>query len=308
MEERDIKLNRNSFPTGESLNTGLQDLVTVNASAYSSLAEARQLKPELIQRMLQTLGDYGMVLFGLNQSTSVENAKLDLIELRKYFGNPMMHKYADADGHVLITSKPGVYTDGIKSPQSDPGQQSPHTDAAYYASIPPFIALFSVQPAVEGGQGIVVRGEEILKYMLREHPENLPSLFARDALRVQRLERSAGHALFTYIDGRVNVCYGDHEYNQTQPSEDSALGFKDVETYVKDSSNWNVINPKSGQIAIYRNDRLLHGRLKWGDGPGVERLSIRAWFDGNSSYAEAIKPGFALTDLENNSIVKMLHI
>lgn len=265
--------------------SSLQELVTIRATSERS--------SDTWEEALDTITTHGLVIVETGV-TDVAAAKVELIDLRDYLGEPLGHKHADHDGHVLITADPSVYQDRVRRPQSDSGQQSPHTDGAF-GEPPPIIALYALQPAARGGESMFIDGGDLFTHMLTTHPDQLPPLLAPDAVQVRRGDQVAGNPIFQLGgDDRLRVAFSNHEYNDAIPSPGSKHAFNSVDVYVKNPDNWHTITPRPGQLTIIDNTRMLHGRKAWGDSEGQTRRSIRAWYDNNPNGREGIETGIQL--------------
>ena len=238
---------------------------------------------------LEKLSEHGLVIVEFGP-IDVPTAKRHLTDLQSVFGNPIGHRHADDDGHVIFSS--AAYDDDVRRPQSDSGQQSPHTDGVF-GEPPPIIALVSVQTAAEGGESIYIHGGTVIDHMYSNHPNQLPPLLEHDAVRVQRGTEEASNPVFRLNeDGRrILVAFSHHEYNQAIPSQEAEEGFNSISRFVRNRRNWHTMQPRSGQLTIISNLEWFHGRRKWNEILGQERTSVRGWFDNNPSQGQGLQLG-----------------
>lgn len=238
-----------------------------------------------------TLGQEGFVSVNLlpgDRTVALQN----LTHLMSLFGGCVAHKH-DRDGFVDLTTNPGYYDSTIRRPQSDNGPQAPHVDGSV-SSAPAVVATYCITPACSGGETLIVDLEEAFLAILEAHPSDLRSLFRPDAVTIRRGSRSSSRALF-HLDHNVLRCfYSNHEYNEVTPHPVAQRGFRFIDDFVKDPNNQRVIKTEPGQIMLFANNRIAHGRRGFTDKPNAWRHFVRAWYDGY-----LLEPGVAsilLTD------------
>lgn len=254
---------------------------------------AATIKDEEILQTLETFYDHGLVVMEFEKPKSPQVVRENLLSLSLFFGRIQDHKHAKG-GIVDITTKPGIYKpDGIKRPQNDNGEQSPHTDGAF-GEAPPIIALGCYKDASVGGESTYVDMKDVFQHLWETDVQALSGLFLPNAATVIRGDQQKKGPIFSYGNNSIQACYSNHEYNTADIGKASQDGFLLLDDYVKDEKNQLYIASAPGNITLFDNTRFLHGRKKFINKPGDERWMMRTWYDGNTKALKGYKQGFTI--------------
>lgn len=263
-----------------------EKLRIVVASEYATL-----MSDEKVLQMMETFYDCGLAVIEFEKPTSPNVVRENLSSLSHFFGRMLTHKHAKG-GIVDITTAPGIYkVDGIKRPQNDNGEQSPHTDGAF-GEAPPIIALGCYRSAMIGGESTYVDMKNVFEHLWQRDIQALAGLFLPNAATVIRGDQQKKGPIFSFINNSVQACYSNHEYNTAEIGQASNDGFLLLDDYIKREQNQFSIPTKPGSITLFDNMRFLHGRKSFTDKKDEERWLMRAWYDGNTKTLENYQQGF----------------
>jgi hypothetical protein len=166
-----------------------------------------------------------------------------------------------------------------------------HTDGAEAAlPAPDMFTLYCVRQSAQGGELVTVHLDEILR-RLGERPALLDTL--RRPFQVDRRGDEADGeprtvskpVLFTQ-DGRTSISYlrsyieiGHRHDGVPDLTEEQTAALDALDAVAADPDATRVGKLAKGELAVFDNLRLLHGRHEFVDDPARPRLLIRSWIE-----------------------------
>ncbi len=195
-------------------------------------------------------------------------------------------KIAENFGPIHVNNYGGVFdvkTESNVTLGSNTGSYlGPHTDESYRHA-PPGISLFHCLVASNsGGESILVDGFKAAELLKNEDPESfnvlsrVPVFFQRKALPEEDMQ-AHGRIIAVDIDGEVE---GIRFTDRTIPTQD--LPEKFVEPVYKAIKGfWKIVNSEQlkyqflmspGDLNVFDNHRILHGRTEFDPGKGIRHL------------------------------------
>jgi gamma-butyrobetaine dioxygenase len=268
------------------------DLEALRRSAYDDAARARRKhRPLLWDRA--TAADIPVYDFGDLQS---EQGLLDLMLAVRDYGFARLRGVSLEPGSLLRVSAGfgpthvnnygevfDVKSDANLNLGSNTGEYlPPHTDESYRHDAPGISFFHCLRASPEGGESTLVDGfmaAHVLRQQDRESFDVLatvPLFFQRYALPREDM-RSHTRVLVTDIDGDV---VGMRWTDRTLPPQD--LPGEHVEAVYRAIRRlWTIINDEAlqfcyrmnpGDLHVFDNHRVLHGRLAFDPGAGARHL------------------------------------
>lgn len=212
----------------------------------------------------------GFAIIQINES-HIDN--LEMIEkiCSSLFGAPLCDKNPGRQSYVKVQRE-----DNAKYYVNSHFAQPMHTDEGYTTSFPHFVALYCAESAEVGGDSIIVRLEPLYLKLIQLFGENVNLLFKKDAVTVETaLGVEEKPILFWLDDGSVGISYSA-TLNRMLCSEEVFNLFDYITKYAHTRHNQLRIKLKPGQILLFDNSKILHGRTAFARDDS--RLLYRFWF------------------------------
>lgn len=158
--------------------------------------------------------------------------------------------------------------------------QPVHTDEGYTSRHPKYVGLYCFQQAALGGESIVVQVERLYQSLVKQFNSLVELIFKRNAITVYGLHgREQKPLLFKIENNQIGISYSS--ILQKMWCEEEIFSMYDYITkYIHDVENQIRIKLKPGQILLFDNRRILHGRTAFP--ANTDRLLYRFWFGDNS--------------------------
>ncbi len=244
------------------------------------------LKPKLAQIRKELLNGCGVVLLrGLNLDDITEEvASVLFVGVGAHLGNRRaQNANGDLLGHVRDVGLKGN-DPKVRIYQTNE-RQTFHTDSA------DVVGLICLQPAVEGGQSMVVSGETVFNEMRKRNPELLALLMEPIATdRRGEVPEGAKHycliPVFTYHQGRITNFYQRQYIESAQRFEDAprltARHHEALDLFDELCNDKNIhisMDLQKGDMQFVNNHSLLHDRTGFKDHPDLDkrRHLLRLW-------------------------------
>ena len=227
-----------------------------------------QTREGLLELML-AVRDYGVAkVYGVPTEPG------SLRQVARGFGPLHVNNYGEvfdvkSDAHLNLGSNTGVYL-------------PPHTDESYRHDAPGISFFHCLLAAPEGGESILVDGFMAAERLRVQDPAsfellcNVPVFFQRYALPQEDM-RSHTRMLVTDVDGEVVGCRWT---DRTLPPQDLPADLVEP-VYRAIRRLWRIINDDSlqhcyrlspGELHVFDNHRVLHGRLGFDPAAGPRHL------------------------------------
>ena len=158
--------------------------------------------------------------------------------------------------------------------------QPMHTDEGYTTTYPRYVALYCFKKSEYGGDSIIVRVKPLYDILKQEFSDDAGVLFQPDAITVDGAKGMQVKPLMTRLeDNEIGISYSF--ILKSMKCDDKVFQqFNFITNYIHDVVNQIRFKLQQGQILIFDNCRILHGRTRFM--PGSDRLLYRFWFDPNS--------------------------
>lgn len=256
-------------------------------SQYPYIVELSSLAglPDRTPAVAEIMKDYGFCIF-----RGLPNDGDTILAVAQRFGNIQRHIRDDARGvcgdapadlswQKYISEYRGVSTDEFL----------PHTDGSFVDGMlvegttakritPPRMLLVQVaQRAESGGDNMVSDGGGILEYLAREEPEIARALLRPGCITISRDDQMALQAAVfePTQNGALKMRF---RYDETvyAPSWacDALTRFKQLTLDPRFSTE---VDADLGDIMVFDNWRVLHGRKSFSNAPGAKRKFRRVW-------------------------------
>jgi len=212
-----------------------------------------------------------------------ECSKQDFIQLTQYFGNIIRHNQSDDLGILPITLLSN-YPDYANTHHH---HLALHTDGAFEA-VPPAVMAMQCEVAAErGGLSCLVDGHEVYRYLRQVDPVGLQYLFEPDVFHIQRDNQLAQRAIFWHDrDGTLKIAFRSDQVAKITIRPHAQAVFERVKQFLADPANQIQWSLQPGQILIFDNTRMLHGRTAFP--PNSRRKINGLWFDGQPVATDAL--------------------
>lgn len=218
--------------------------------------------------------------------------------LASMVARPVSQKLAGRMVYSVVDTgqRPG---NGVRPDQTNIGQPF-HTDNSYNLSPPPYVTLFCLETAMEGGISRLINLETVRRIMAERHPDLLDRLYRPYCYDRQReheegedpvlwnpilAEREDGH-LFARLSPFL-IRAGYRVAGQPMDSEGEAA-LDAWEAITQDHALYKEFLFEPGQIQFVDNRRLGHCRTAFTDWPDPDRKRhlVRLWLrnEGSTHY------------------------
>ena len=212
--------------------------------------------------------------YGLARVTGVPAEAGSLLSVAELFGPIHVNNYGRvfdvrSDANLNLGSNTGHFL-------------PPHTDESYRHDAPGISFFHCLEAAPEGGASILVDGFHAAQILREQHPDSfelltrVPVFFQRYALPDEDM-RSHTRMLVTDIDGDV---VGVRWTDRTLPPQDLPAHYVEP-VYRAIRRLWTIINDdalqfryvmRPGDLHLFDNHRVLHGRLAFDPASGSRHL------------------------------------
>jgi len=197
-----------------------------------------------------------------------------LAPLSRRFGKPVRHKLSDEHGVHPIRYIPG-YPEYANAANGD---LPLHTDGSFEPSPPATMLMYCETPSSMGGLSTLALGDELLGHIARTAPEALPGLRRPDAFRIRRDDREAARAVFEDRGDRLRLAFRYADDLPIRVHPEAEEGYRIVREWVADPTNAIAFRLESGEVLIFDNARMLHGRTAFPTDSGRHLHGL--WCDG----------------------------
>jgi alpha-ketoglutarate-dependent taurine dioxygenase len=205
--------------------------------------------------------------------------------LHEPFGVPIFHKLSDQYGIHPIRYMPGYpeYAN-VNAEHLDL-----HTDGSFEPVPPTYMLMYCETPADEGGDSLLASGDRLFKHLSLEHPGYLAALSKPAAFTITRDDRTAKRAVFTPVNGRLRLAFRSGNDIRLEIDSKAVTAFDHVRAWLRDPANCIHYKLGAGDILIFDNTRMLHGRTAF------SRESARSlhglWCNGQSAFRDRLTSG-----------------
>jgi len=154
---------------------------------------------------------------------------------------------------------------------------------------PTYMLMYCETPADEGGDSLLASGDRLFKHLSREHPGYLAALSKPAAFTITRDDRTAKRAVFTPVNGRLRLAFRSGNDIRLEIDSKAVTAFDHVRDWLRDPANCIHYKLAAGDILIFDNTRMLHGRTAF------SRESARSlhglWCNGQSAFRDRLTSG-----------------
>lgn len=225
--------------------------------------------------MMNRFAQFGFVILNCELTP---DSKQDFVQLAKYFGKIIRHNQSDDLGILPITLLPD-YPDYANTQCN---HLALHTDGAF-ETIPPAVMAMQCEIADDvGGLTCLVDGYDVYRYLLEADPVGLQYLFEPDVFHIQRDNQSAQRAIFWHDEqGCLKIAFRSDTVAKISVKPHAQPVFERIKQYLANPSHQFQWHLQPGQILIFDNTRMLHGRTAFS--PNSRRRINGLWFEGKLS-------------------------
>lgn len=158
--------------------------------------------------------------------------------------------------------------------------QPMHTDEGYTSIYPRYVALYCFENAQAGGDSIIAQVKPLYDLLIKNFPDNILLLFKKDAITLEGAKGVIDKPLLMRLENNhLGISYSSILKNMK--CEDKVYEMYDyISNYLHDSKNQIRFKLQNGQILIFDNCRILHGRTRFVQ--NGNRLLYRFWFAPNN--------------------------
>lgn len=193
--------------------------------------------------------------------------------LSSYFGQPLTHKNRKQLPYMAVQSE----RDSAYYVTSN-WTQPLHTDEGYTSLYPKIIALYCKEPAIQGGDSILVEFRPLLDLLITKYGDAVNLLFDKDCLEVAgQHSREKKPLLMRDETGQIGISYSP-VLDEMTCSELVFEQYDFITNYVHNPHNQVRFSLKKNQILVLDNTRVLHSRTAFDN--NSDRLLYRYWFAG----------------------------
>lgn len=217
----------------------------------------------------------------------------EFIQFANQFGDIQSHLRANTSG--VTSLKAGLSNDAVSNEYELPDMM-PHTDGPYLSIPyqinsskvirldPPMLVLFYCQQvALNHGETILIDMQEVLKDFFSKNPESEEILkkpgcivFIKGSLfsgELPFLEKFTTHRYRIRFRVDPQSLVADWAYEKVNS----------LITFIRDNKKYHRIVPlKNGEVLIFDNYRMLHGRNSFTESSKIPRILKRIWIANNS--------------------------
>ncbi len=230
------------------------------------------LTPSQVIEMMARFEQFGFVILNCEPTPHL---KQDFVQLAQYFGKIIPHNQSDDLGILPITLLPD-YPDYANT-QCE--HLALHTDGAFETVPPAVMAMQCEIAAIAGGLSCLVDAYDLYRYLLQVDPMGLQYLFEPDVFHIQRDNQSAQRAIFWHDrQGRLKIAFRSDTVAKISVKSHAQPVFERIKQFLADRANQFQWHLQPGQILIFDNTRMLHGRTAFS--PSSKRRINGLWFDG----------------------------
>lgn len=238
------------------------------------------IEQTLIGDVITAVTEFGCVLISQTERPAAPSVALP--PLGRIFGRPIHDTLSDEKGIHPIRHIPGYpeYANTVC------GDLQLHTDGTFQTTPPAVMLMYSETPSPTGGLSTLASGDALYAYLRDTAPEALPGLARPDAFRIRRDAREAAQAVFSRHGGRLRLAFRHAEDLPMEVHPEARRGCDLIRGWLSDPANSIAFRLEAGQILIFDNTRILHGRTAF---PRNSRRSLFGlWCDGVSGREIAL--------------------
>lgn len=233
--------------------------------------------------LLAALNRYGCV--HLRQRNAATGPVESLLLLGSRFGDPHFHKLSDEHGIHPIRHIPG-YPEYANANVGDLGL---HTDGSFERHPPVYMLMYCERPASVGGASRLAAGDALYWHLHDHHPKFLSALSLPAAFTIARDDRSAQRSVFTRDGDAVKIAFRDGTDVRIEVHPAAREAFQYVRKWLADRSHYIEFALQPGDVLIFDNTRMLHGRTAFL--PDSGRLYHGLWCKGGGAYGHLLRSG-----------------
>jgi alpha-ketoglutarate-dependent taurine dioxygenase len=195
-----------------------------------------------------------------------------------------MHNRADDRGLLVIDS-----SNPVEEYLGSRNDAHPlHHDGVFLSVPEAILTLKCVRSADDGGTSLLASGKAGLDFLLREMPEEVPHLFAKDAVIMKRDNEHYTGPIFNISNNRIHFRFRYDTIAQISPSKKAKKAFDALVDFYRFKDNYMSIDIKENHMICLDNHDCLHGRTKYKG----SRKMLRRNYDGNGSLKKDLFIGF----------------
>lgn len=224
---------------------------------------------------------YGAVVLEHDPS---DDARQQLIDISKYFGNVVGHDRADNDGVTTIAN-----LEGFEGYLGASNEDHPlHTGGVYSEEPPIIILLQCIKQSTTGGETILVSSKKIYDYLSESAPKSLEKLKKKGVVTIKRNDAESSRPIFdeNFLgNGKLMFTFRcDNVIRFEITPADMILPIADIKRFIDSKENQIKFKLKENQILIADNTSVMHARTAFP--ANEERCLLRITTDGKSSLTE----------------------
>lgn len=303
----------------------LRPLSDEEVDVFAGLVESsRHLEPLQITKadfdhpVIQTLavetrkklrqGEGAIVLSGLPQERfSAEDYKRLYWGFGTHLGSPVIQNYhRDLLTHVEVDADPdNPYDTRLKGR----GYRT-STDAGYHTDTNEIVGLMCAQRAETGGESVITSALAIHNDFVRNRPHLLESLYEGywQAIGQDEVMTPVKAPVFGYLDGHVCVYaqFRAMRLAAEKRDEDLPADLAEALDYFLERAAANEAEflLEAGEMLLWNNRTILHGRRRFENSPEHRRLLYRLWLEPEDklripdNFAEHLKQQIRANDAQ----------
>lgn len=230
------------------------------------------MSDSFIAEVIDAMNEFGCAR--ITQTGRPAGPTESLSPLGRLFGAPIHHKLSDRHGVHPIRYIPGYpeYANAVN------GDLLLHTDASFEPNPPAVMLMYSETPSPEGGLSTLASGDELYAHIADVAPEALPGLSRPDAFRIRRDDREASRAVLENRGDRWRLAFRYADNLPIRVHPDAETGYAMVRKWLMDPANAIAFRLEPGEVLIFDNARMLHGRTAFPKDAGRSLHGL--WCDG----------------------------
>lgn len=228
-----------------------------------------------IRNIVEKFNRYGVALV---EHSETDNSDEVLLNLGRFFGNPIGHDRSDSNGITVISNLNG-FAGYLGASYTD----HPLHTGGVYSDEPPIVFLLQcVKQSSTGGESILVSSKNIYDFLSKEDPRGLKLLKKSDTLTMKRGDAKASRAIFDdkhLGNGSYMFSFRCDNVVEFEVSPSNLITtLAKVKNFIDLPENQMRLRLKENQILIADNSAIMHARTKFPK--DEDRKLLRLTLDG----------------------------
>jgi hypothetical protein len=160
-----------------------------------------------------------------------------------------------------------------------------HTDAPQYVEQPSKVALFLISRAESGGRSIFVSGKSLYDFLIQKagfsreevlSPIPFKQIPSGEIIWGQLFSFHGSHLTVRYLKSYVRAALREISIDSDKLGAIIKL-IDSCDEFLENEENYTYIDLSPGDLIIFDNKQLLHGRTSFLNSPSNTRKLVRAW-------------------------------